>query len=208
MPKVAIIDYGMGNLHSAGKAFARLGAEVSIAEDRAALARASHIVLPGVGAFPDAIARLEETGLAEAAIEAARSGRPFLGVCLGMQLLFARSAEGGESRGLGILPGSIDRMDAASEKIPHMGWNEVADRRDCPLLQGLSGRSFYFVHSYCAQDAEADYAAGVTTYGKPFASVVWDGKLCFGTQFHPEKSGDAGRKLLENFLGLKEGMPC
>lgn len=208
MPSVAIIDYGMGNLHSAAKAFVRLGAEVRLAQEESALQNATHIVLPGVGAFPDAIARLRETGMDAAAVRAARSGKPFLGVCLGMQLLFQRSTEGTEEEGLGLIPGVIDRMNARGEKIPHMGWNEVTDRLNCPILAGVSGRNFYFVHSYCAQDAAADYAAGVTTYGNPFASVVWDGKNVYGTQFHPEKSGDAGRVLLENFLALKEGKPC
>jgi len=203
MAFVAIIDYGMGNLHSASKAFERLGAKVAITQEKQVLQEATHVVLPGVGAFPDAIARLKETGLDQVAVEFAHSGKPFLGICLGMQMMMSDSTEGGFHEGLGIFPGGITLMDAGQEKIPHMGWNEVHDQNNCPLLHGISGKDFYFVHSFCAQEVDVPWAAGITEYGRPFSSIIWDGRSCFGVQFHPEKSGEAGRRLLSNFLELK-----
>jgi len=203
MKQVVIIDYGMGNLHSVTKALQALGARVQISQDPQEVMAAQRVILPGVGAFPDAMALLFETGLDKAAKAAAAAGKPFLGICLGMQLLLDSSDEGGCHEGLSLIPGKIERIrPGAGYKIPHMGWNEVEDRQNCPLLQGVSGEDFYFVHSYGCLDAASPAAAGVTDYGTPFASVVWNGKNVFGTQFHPEKSGLAGRKLLQNFLNV------
>ncbi len=208
MKTVAILDYGMGNLHSAKKAFEKQGAFVTVTKDRSEILKASHVVLPGVGAFRDAIALLNETGLGQTFKEAASLGKPTLGICLGMQLMMKNSTEGGKFEGLGLFDGDVTLIKAGGLKVPHMGWNEVENEKNCPILGGISGRNFYFVHSYCAQDAKAEYAAGITTYSEPFASVVWDGKLLFGTQFHPEKSGEAGQRLISNFLALKGGISC
>ncbi len=205
MIEIAIVDYGMGNLHSAAKAFESFGVTTYVTQDAACVADATHVLLPGVGAFPEAMARLKETGMDAAVRAAAAAGKPLLGICLGMQLLFAYSTEGERTEGLGLVSGGITLMDAAGEKIPHMGWNEVEDKKNCPLLQDVSGRNFYFVHSFCAADTKNPAAAGITTYGRPFVSVVWDGKNVFGTQFHPEKSGDAGLRLLKNFLAFQGG---
>ncbi len=205
MIEVAIVDYGMGNLHSAAKAFESLGVKTYVTQDAARIADATHVLLPGVGSFPEAMARLKETGMDTAVCAAAAAGKPLLGICLGMQLLFDYSTEGERTAGLKLVSGGITLMDAAGEKIPHMGWNEVEDVKNCPILKDISGRNFYFVHSFCAADVQNSAAAGVTTYGRPFVSVVWDGKNVFGTQFHPEKSGDAGLKLLKNFLACRGG---
>ena len=202
MARVAMIDYGMGNLHSAVKALEALGASVRVTQSKEDIRQATHVVLPGVGAFPDAMQRLQETGMDGIIKQAVAAGKPFLGICLGMQLMLSTSSEGGLHQGLGILPGAVTLLDAKGEKIPHMGWNEVTDRLNCPLLKGVSGRNFYFVHSFCVQNAAAPFAAGITEYGQSFASLVWDGRLAFGAQFHPEKSSQAGRQLLQNFLSL------
>lgn len=202
---LCMIDYGMGNLHSAKKALERMGAKVVISERAEDIVSASHIVLPGVGAFPDAMTRLNELGLCEVIRQVVKQGKPFLGICLGMQIMFESSTEGakgdGRIQGLGIVSGCVERMNANGVKVPHMGWNEVYARADCPILDGVDGRSFYFVHSYCAHDMRA--AGGVTEYGESFVSVAYDGKRAFGTQFHPEKSGSAGMRVLENFLRLE-----
>lgn len=205
---IALIDYGMGNLHSAVKAFEYLGQQVAVTHDDDIIRTATHVVLPGVGAFSDALKSLQQTRMDLAVKEAVASGKPFLGICLGMQLMFTQSDEGGLNEGLGIVDGKVTLMDAGGEKIPHMGWNEVHAACACPLLEGISGRNFYFVHSYCAQDVHTPAAAGVTHYGNPFVSVAWDGKRAFGTQFHPEKSGEAGLKLLANFIACTGGSTC
>ncbi|MEL7609902.1 MAG: imidazole glycerol phosphate synthase subunit HisH [Bacillota bacterium] len=198
---VAIIDYGMGNLHSAKKAFERMGATVEITQDADVIRRAGHVVLPGVGAFPDAMQELRLRNLDALVRERVALGVPFLGICLGMQLMYESSEEGGLYGGLSIVNGTVGRIDAKGLKVPHMGWNEVHAVRDCPLLHGIDGSDFYFVHSYCATDPES--AGGLTEYGSTFVSVAWDGKNAFGTQFHPEKSGDAGMALIGNFLARK-----
>lgn len=200
---IAIIDYGMGNLRSAQKAFEWLGADARITNDINDIADASHIVLPGVGAFRDAQARLKQSGLFEILQKEAGRGKPFLGICLGMQLMHEYSEEGGLYTGLGLVRGGITLLNAPDNKIPHVGWNSVHSTRNCPLLQGVDGEDFYFVHSYCAADTPD--MAGATDYNGSFASVVWDGKYAFGTQFHPEKSGDAGLRLIANFLRIRGG---
>ncbi|BFH65803.1 imidazole glycerol phosphate synthase subunit HisH [Paenibacillus azoreducens] len=199
---IAIADYGMGNLHSVSKAVERLGAEALITGDRTELLAASGIILPGVGAFGDAMRHLQESGLAEVMKEAAASGKPLLGICLGMQLLFGSSEEHGQHEGLGILPGRVIRFPQGDYKVPHMGWNrlEFLQKND-PLLAGLAEGHVYFVHSYhVLPEVESDLLA-VTDYGQPVTAIVGRGQV-YGMQFHPEKSGELGMELLGRFLKL------
>lgn len=205
---IAIIDYGMGNLRSVQKAFERVGASAEIVTSPEQIRRASKVVLPGVGAFRDAIGHLRERGLIEPIVEAAESHRPFLGICLGLQLLFDVSYEDGEYSGLGIVPGRVVRFDftgdpaAAGLKVPHMGWNQLVWDRPCPLLAGLnSGEHFYFVHSYYVDPVDAAVTCGRCHYGHDFTAMIWRGHL-FATQFHPEKSQRAGLRILQNFAAL------
>ncbi|MFU1795319.1 imidazole glycerol phosphate synthase subunit HisH [Paenibacillus azoreducens] len=199
---IAIADYGMGNLHSVSKAVERLGAEALITGDRTELLAASGIILPGVGAFGDAMRHLQESGLAEVMKETAASGKPLLGICLGMQLLFGSSEEHGQHEGLGILPGRVIRFPQGDYKVPHMGWNrlEFLQKND-PLLAGLAEGHVYFVHSYhVLPEVESDLLA-VTDYGQPVTAIVGRGQV-YGMQFHPEKSGELGMELLGRFLKL------
>jgi imidazole glycerol-phosphate synthase subunit HisH len=205
---IAIIDYGMGNLRSVQKAFERVGARAEMVTTPEQIRQAEKVVLPGVGAFRDAIAHLREQGLVEPVVEAAQSGRPFLGICLGLQLLFDVSYEDGEYRGLGVIPGRVTRFDftntpqTADLKIPHMGWNQLIWSEPCPLLRGLSsGAYFYFVHSYTCVPADPALPCGRCEYGYEFVAMVWQGSL-FATQFHPEKSQEAGLTMLRNFADL------
>lgn len=205
---IAIVDYGMGNLRSVQKGLERVGASAEIAQSPDALARASKLVLPGVGAFRDAMAHLREQDLIEPLVEAAQSGRPFLGICLGLQLLFDVSYEDGEYPGLGIIPGRVVRFDfsknpaAAGLKIPHMGWNQVTWTTPCPLFQGLSsGQHFYFVHSYYVDPVDPEVTCGRCDYGRQFTAMIQRRNL-FATQFHPEKSQQAGLTMLRNFAAL------
>ncbi|PDO11352.1 MAG: imidazole glycerol phosphate synthase subunit HisH [Candidatus Reconcilbacillus cellulovorans] len=198
---IGIVDYGMGNLHSVRKAIERLGYEAVVTADAAKLASCSAAVLPGVGAFGDAMRELRASGLDRAVIGFAASGRPLLGICLGMQLLFEESEEFGRHEGLGLLPGRVVRFDAGL-KVPHMGWNELClERPDHPLFAGFSGGYVYFVHSYHACVGCRDDLLATTDYGGPVAAVVGRGNV-FGMQFHPEKSGAVGIALLANFLRL------
>ena len=200
---IAIIDYEMGNLRSVQKAFERVGHSAVITSDPAVLADADRIVLPGVGAFCDAIAALRERKLAEPIRGAIEQGKPFLGICLGLQMLFEKGFEDGEHEGLGILPGEVVRFDVPpSFKVPHMGWNQVRIRRRPPILKGIDdGARFYFVHSYYVVPRDASVIATETEYSVPFCSSVWRDNL-FATQFHPEKSQTAGLQLLKNFAEL------
>ncbi len=206
---IAIVDYGMGNLHSVQKALQRFGADARIVERPSDLPPAEKIVLPGVGAFEDAIGRLRSHQLAEPIRDAIAAGTPFLGICLGYQMLFEVSYENGEHTGLGILGGEVVRFDfsdipdGGALRIPHMGWNRIRPRRaGCPLLCGVEdGQYMYFAHSYHAAPSDEEVVLTATDYGYPFASSVWRENL-FATQFHPEKSQAAGLKLLENFVGL------
>ena len=203
---IAIIDYGMGNLRSVQKALERVGAEALLTEDPACIAHSPAIVLPGVGAFGDAIETLRHTGLDEAIREAIEEGRPFLGICLGMQLLFEESEEMGQHKGLGVFGGRVVRFDTAL-KVPHIGWNQIHIRRETPLLAGIAEGSYaYFVHSYYVQPAEPEIVLATTDYGVDYASIVGRDNI-FGIQFHPEKSQEVGLKILENFMRLysKEG---
>jgi imidazole glycerol-phosphate synthase subunit HisH len=200
---VVVVDYGVCNLDSVQRAFEECGAEVTVTGDARALAKADQIVLPGVGSFPVAMKNLIARGLAEALISEANSGAPVLGICLGMQLLATRGAEGAGADGLDLIPGSIERLIAtpAERRIPHVGWNEVDPTPDSPLFDGIeTGTDFYFVHSYHFRcDDPADVAA-VTPYVGGFTSSVRRRNV-FGVQFHPEKSQGSGFAVLRNFLG-------
>ena len=208
---IAIVDYDMGNLRSVSKALEHVGASVRVTSDPSEVASAEKLVLPGVGAFPAAMRELCARGLVEPIKRVIAEGRPYLGICLGLQLLFDDSEEGAGAKGLGVLAGQVRKFTTASEprlKIPHMGWNQVLGQRAtaagaaCPLLEGISdGSYFYFVHSYYAQPADRPVVVLTTEYGVPFAAMVWKDRL-FATQFHPEKSQALGLKLLENFVKL------
>jgi glutamine amidotransferase len=195
---IAILDYGMGNLRSVARAVERAGGRAVVTSDSRVALDAAALILPGVGAFGTCMRNLRAGGLEDAIREFAASGRPLLGVCLGMQVLFEASEEGGGA-GLGLLPGVVRRLPG-SVRVPHMGWNEVEWVADHPLVQGIPPRTrFYFVHSYVV-DAEVDCALGVTEYGRRFAAAVARDNL-MATQFHPEKSGPAGLALYEAFVG-------
>src|SRR5688572_15770352 len=200
---IAIIDYGMGNLRSVQKGFERVGHAAAITSDPAVLAAADKVVLPGVGAFGDAMQELGRRELVEPVKEAIESGKPFLGICLGLQLLFEVGHEGGRHEGLGVLSGEVVRFEVPPEcKVPHMGWNQLAIRRPSPLLAGLAdGTHVYFVHSYYVVPADPSVIAAETSYPAPFTSMVWRGNL-YATQFHPEKSQADGLKMLKNFAEL------
>ncbi|MCA9230753.1 MAG: imidazole glycerol phosphate synthase subunit HisH [Planctomycetales bacterium] len=200
---IAIIDYQMGNLRSVQKAFERGGHAATITCEPAEIAAAEKIVLPGVGAFADAIAELKRRELVEPIRQAVSTGKPFLGICLGLQLLFDRSLEDGEHEGLGILPGEVRRFNIPHEyKVPHMGWNRVRFKRRPPIFAGLEDEPhFYFVHSYHVVPREEADVAGEASYPDPFCAVVWRDNL-YATQFHPEKSQADGLQVLKNFAEL------
>ena len=205
--KITVPDLGLSNLWSARRALEELGHEVETTRDAEAVSRAETIVLPGVGAFAEAARRLEEAGIGPAILAAAAAGAPVLGICLGMQLLFESSEEGGESRGLGLLPGRVTRL-SGKVRVPHVGWNRVvATPMGQELLGRENGRDFYFVHSYVARPASEEQVLARCLHGESFPAIVANGKSgCLGFQFHPEKSGDAGLKLLGAALGrLEEG---
>lgn len=205
---IAIVDYGMGNLRSVQKGLEKVGSSAEIVRDPRAVRRADKLILPGVGAFGDAMKHLQERELVEPVREFARTGRPFLGVCLGLQLLFDVSYEEGEYAGLGLLPGDVVRFDFAGRpearglKVPHMGWNPVHWEQPSPLLAGLdSGTHFYFVHAYHAVPGNPADTLGWCDYGYRFAAIVHRENV-FATQFHPEKSQQAGLRILANFAAM------
>jgi len=200
---IAIVDYQMGNLRSVQKAFERVGHAAAVTSDPAVIAQASHLVLPGVGAFADAMSELQRRALIEPIRTAIDTGKPFLGICLGLQLLFDRSYEDGEHEGLGIVPGEVRRFELAAQyKVPHMGWNQVQQKRKPPLLDGIDDEAhFYFVHSYYVAPANDQDVAGEASYPDPFCAMIWRDNL-FATQFHPEKSQRDGLRLLQNFAEL------
>ena len=200
---IAIIDYGMGNLRSVQKGFEKVGHDAVVTRDPAEVKRAEKIVLPGVGAFEDAIAELNRLGLTNSILRAIDSGKPFLGICLGLQLLFERSYENGEHAGLGVLKGEVVRFDLPPEySVPHMGWNQAIIRRRPPIFDGIEdGSHFYFVHSFYVVPEEDEVIAVEADYHKPFCAMVWRDNL-FATQFHPEKSQADGLKILKNFAEL------
>lgn len=200
---IAIIDYGMANLRSVQKAFEKVGASALITNEPEQIARCTKLVLPGVGAFRDAIGLLRETHLDQPILEHLRTGKPFLGICLGMQMLFDRSHEDGLHNGLAIFPGDVVRFrDQPGLKVPHMGWNQLRFPRECPLFRGLpADPSVYFVHSFYAQPADRTLIAAEADYPTPFTAAVWRDHI-FATQFHPEKSQAIGLKMLQNFAEL------
>ena len=200
---IAIVDYQMGNLRSVQKAFERVGHAAAITADPRVLEQADHVVLPGVGAFADAIAEIRRRELIEPIRAAIASNKPFLGICLGLQMLFDVSYEDGEHEGLGVIPGEVRRFNVPAEyKVPHMGWNHVAQRRPAPIFKGIADAShFYFVHSYYVVPKDDGVIAGEASYPEPFCAAIWRDNL-FATQFHPEKSQAAGLQLLKNFAEL------
>ena len=203
MKPILIVDYGMANLRSVQKGFEKVGFAAEISGDPLRVGEADKLVLPGVGAFRDAIARLRESGLAEPIIAHVKAGRPFLGICLGLQLLFAKSYEDGEHDGLNLFPGEVVRFaDVPGLKVPHMGWNQLRLRRPGPLFRDVpDGSAVYFVHSYFAVPKNSGLVAAETDYPAPFASAIWHENVC-ATQFHPEKSQRVGLTMLRNFAAL------
>ena len=208
MITVAILDYGMGNLRSAEKAFEHVGARAVITSDHDTVRGADGVVLPGVGAFPRAMEAVRRLGLDVLLHERRDHGVPIIGLCLGMQLLFARSAELGGAAGIGLLEGTVELVEAPGLKIPHIGWNPVSWRRESPLTDGLPDPcAFYHVHSFAARPARAEDVLGTASYGREFVSVVARPPV-YGTQFHPEKSGPDGLRLLGSFADLCVGAPA
>ena len=203
MSRIAIIDYQMGNLRSVQKGFEKVGHRAIITSDPRELAGAERVVLPGVGAFGDAISELRRRDLVGPIKDAIAAGKPFLGICLGLQLLFDVGYEGGEFEGLGVLRGKVVRFDLQPPlKVPHMGWNRGKFKAKAPLLNGLAdGTFFYFVHSYYGVPDDSSVTAIETEYGYPFCAAVWKDNL-FATQFHPEKSQADGLRILKNFAEL------
>jgi glutamine amidotransferase len=198
---IAIFDYGMGNLHSVSKAVERLGYEAVITADPQVIASAAGAILPGVGAFGDAMQHLQETRLDEVVKAYAASGKPLLGICLGMQLLFSQSEEHGINEGLNLLPGKVVRF-AGDYKIPHMGWNKLSFlQENSPLFHGLAEGHVYFVHSFHAKPELASDLLATTDYYQQVTAIVSRNNV-YGMQFHPEKSGELGMQLLGNFLAL------
>lgn len=197
---IAIADYGIGNLRSVQKAFNKLGYDAIITGDKAVIESASHVVLPGVGAFADAINLLRISGLDKIIIAEAKKGKPILGICLGMQLLFESSSESGFHEGLGLIKGKITRFNI-DLKVPQVGWNSVKVAKSSKILNNVDGEYFYFVHSFCAADIN-DETCGITDYSVEFTSAVEKNNI-FGVQFHPEKSGESGLKILKNFAEIQ-----
>ena len=214
---IAVIDYGMGNLASVHKACQFLGARVRVTSDPRQVANASALILPGVGAFGAATRELKRRRLVAPILDSIRDGKPFLGLCLGLQLLFEASEESPGARGLGVFPGRVRRLRAgANLKVPHMGWNQLekaGHNGGDPLLRGVPDGAFmYFVHSFCvAAGSGRTGKQGVsawTRYGERFASVVWDGANVWATQFHPEKSQRWGLRILRNYLSIAQEKRC
>jgi glutamine amidotransferase len=199
-PKIVIIDYGMGNLRNVQKGFERVGFEAGVTRNKKEIERASAIVLPGVGAFKDCMDNLERFGLIEPLLRSIKKGKPYLGICLGLQILFSESEEFGFQKGLDLIRGKVVKFKPDQEhKVPHMGWNAIEMKMEVPFLHGIeSGDFFYFVHSYYVIPEEPRWISTLTHYGIPFVSSIWKDNL-FGTQFHPEKSQEKGLGILENF---------
>ena len=202
---IAIIDYGMGNLRSVQKGFEKVGLDAVVTADPRVVLEAERIVLPGVGAFRDCMSNLEQGGFVEPILRVIREGRPFLGICVGMQLLLTDSVEFGLYQGLNVIPGHVlrfpDGMEECGEKlkVPHMGWNQLHIRRPAPIFAGIeSGTNVYFVHSYYAKPDDDAFVATATNYGLDFCSSIVKDNIV-ATQFHPEKSQDAGLQILKNF---------
>ncbi len=202
---ISIIDYGMANLRSVQKGFEHVDAQAHIISRPEEIDSAERLVLPGVGAFADAVATLRERHLVEPILTHIKKGKPFLGICLGLQMLFDVGYEDGVHQGLGVLPGKVVRFDVDTTmnlKVPHMGWNQLEHKRPSPLFRELSdGCSVYFVHGYYAEPSDPSVIATTTDYGRPFVSSVWRDNV-MATQFHPEKSQKVGLQILKNFAAL------
>ena len=195
---IAIVDYGAGNIFSVKNALDYLGLDCKLTSDKDEIKAADAVILPGVGAFPAAMAMLEKSGLIDTIKEEAAK-KPLLGICLGMQMLFEKGYEFDECDGLGLIKGSVRYMDEPDLIIPHMGWNKLEKLNDCKLLENIGDDEYvYFVHSYKAECADENIAA-YSEYGGRVPALVFDGKFVYGAQFHPEKSGDTGLKILKNF---------
>lgn len=200
---IVIVDYGMGNLRSVQKGFERIGSKALVSRDTEDINSATKLVLPGVGAFPECMKNLTKFGLIESILDFLKSGKPFLGICLGLQLLFDESEEFGLNKGLEVIPGKVKafRRDMGL-KIPHMGWNQVIFKKDIPIFDGIDNESFfYFVHSYYVEPEQQSDTAAETSYGITFTSAIARGNI-FALQFHPEKSQKNGLKILANFSRL------
>ena len=198
---IAIIDYGAGNIFSVKNALDYLGLDCKLTSDKDEIKAADAVILPGVGAFPAAMAMLEKSGLIDTIKEEAAK-KPLLGICLGMQMLFEKGYEFEECDGLGLIKGSVRYMDEPDLIIPHMGWNKLEKLNECPLLENIGDNEYvYFVHSYKAECADKNISA-YSEYGGKVPALVFDGKFVYGAQFHPEKSGDTGLKILKNFGSL------
>ena len=199
---VVIVDYGMGNLRSVSKAFEEVGAKVKVSDDPKIISCADKLIVPGVGAFKDAMRELRARRLIGPIKKFVKSGKPFLGLCLGLQLLFSESEEGGKSKGLDFIKGRVLRFPKGGLKIPHMGWNQLRLDGKCQLLKGIPDGSYmYFVHSYYAEPDNDNCVAAWTDYGIEFPSVIWS-KNIYATQFHPEKSQKLGLSILRNYVKL------
>ncbi|MDE6775615.1 MAG: imidazole glycerol phosphate synthase subunit HisH [Ruminococcus sp.] len=197
---IAIVDYGAGNIFSVKNALDYLGLESRLVSDNESIKSADAVILPGVGAFPAAMNMLEKSGLVDT-IKEESAKKPFLGICLGMQLIFSKGYEFEECDGLGLISGSVRKMET-DLIIPHMGWNKLEKLNDCPLLENIGDDEYvYFVHSYKAECADKNISA-YCEYGGRVPALVYDGKYVYGAQFHPEKSGETGLKILESFGGL------
>jgi glutamine amidotransferase len=198
---IAIIDYGAGNLRSVANAVAKLGYEPTVTSNPGDLPGAAAVILPGVGAAADTMSNLDRLGLSETIRQVVADGLPMLAICVGMQVLFDETEEGGRHHCLGIIPGVVRKLPPGL-KIPHMGWNQVYQKIRHPLFNSIpDGANFYFVHSYCAEPRDPTVVAGTTDYGGMFCSAIVKGNL-MATQFHPEKSGESGLRMYENFLRL------
>jgi glutamine amidotransferase len=205
--RIAILDYGMGNLRSVEKALEHIGAVATITNDATTVRAADGVVLPGVGAFPRAMERVRELGLDELLEERREAGVPILGICLGLQLLFDSTTELGGAEGLGLLPGPVDGVPAGGLKVPHIGWSPVRWERESRLIEGIDSETpFYFVHSFAPRPG-AEELLGSTAYGERFACAAERDNV-FGVQFHPEKSSAAGLRLLANFTGICVAVPA
>jgi glutamine amidotransferase len=205
-PRIAVVDYGAGNIRSVAKALERSALAVSVTSDAAALAHYDALVVPGVGAFADAMASLRAKAIGEALVRAIAGGKPYLGLCLGLQVLFESSDEHGLNPGLGVLRGRVERFPAdPSLRVPHIGWNQVRWRGEHPVVAKLPREdAYYFVHSYRAVGVDAGDVAGTTDYGGEFTSAVARGNV-LAVQFHPEKSQGAGKRLLDAFAAWLRG---
>ena len=200
---IAIIDYGAGNLHSVKNALDFLGAPCVITGEKDEILSADKVILPGVGAFGDAMKCLNERGLTDTVVEAAKSGKPFLGICLGLHLLFEESEESPDVKGLGIFKGKVVRIPDSGLKIPHMGWNNISVEKDSRILKNIGETPYmYFVHSYYIEPTECDIVSAYTEYGQRLGIAVEKDNV-FATQFHPEKSGEVGMEILKNFVELE-----